>query len=472
MRKIVFYYIVLSIVLISVTRSAPLRVNRQVSPQVKLTGDTLSVHASNAPLQTILTHLTNYGIIVSIDPQINPKISAHLKQKSVQEGLAAILKPLNYVMVWETIERPSGAVHKLSEIQIFKPGEKKRMRPLNNRSDRTVSRSPIDGSVFVKDEILFRIDPDLTQLELERLLNMIGGTLSGSNAALGIYKIKFPEDTDVLSLVDTVSNYPGIAKVEPNYVYAIHTPQETPNAPSITADLSNLSDADDAVPIAILDSGFSEDAGLEDFVLTSFNAINPDASIADSLGHGTQMALVAAGAIPPIGAETSSDSYSPIIPIKAIDDSGVTSSFDIMRSIDFALANGARVMSLSWGTETKSEFLEDAVNYASSKGVIVVASAGNEPTGTPVYPAAYSSVIGVGALGPEGDTWVKSNYGSFVAFNAPGFAVLPVGHKGDPGAYAGTSIAAAYTSNIISNYLSQNPQATFEEIVSALKDRF
>ena len=74
----------------------------------------------------------------------------------------------------------------------------------------------------------------------------------------------------------------------------------------------------------------------------------------------------------------------------------------IMRSIDFALAKGARVMSLSWGAETDSAFLGEAFRYAESKNMIILASAGNEPTGKAIYPAAYSSVIGVGALGPDG----------------------------------------------------------------------
>jgi hypothetical protein len=132
-----------------------------------------------------------------------------------------------------------------------------------------------------------------------------------------------------------------------------------------------------------------------------------------------------------------------------------------MESINFALDNNARVMSLSWGTETNSAFMEKAFEYASAKGMIIVAAAGNEPTGNPVYPAAYRSVIGVGALDPHGRTnWINSNYGSFVAFYAPGFANLPVGHNGEPGVYAGTSISAAYVANSISSFLSQNLSAT------------
>ena len=139
-----------------------------------------------------------------------------------------------------------------------------------------------------------------------------------------------------------------------------------------------------------------------------------------------------------------------------------------MNSIDFALSHGARVLSLSWGSEKRSDFLEAAMDYADSKGLMVVASAGNEPTGKPVYPAAYSSVLGVGAVEKEGRPWQSSNYGDFVTLYAPGFATFPVGYKGDPGVYAGTSISAAFVANLIANVLSRNPDASRREIMGVL----
>jgi hypothetical protein len=98
----------------------------------------------------------------------------------------------------------------------------------------------------------------------------------------------------------------------------------------------------------------------------------------------------------------------------------------------------------------------------------LVAAAGNAPTGNPVYPAAYDHVIGVGALNADGDTWEQSNYGDFVAVLAPGMADLPVGYQGDPGVYAGTSIATAYTARRIAAILSQTPDADRETIVKML----
>jgi subtilisin family serine protease len=225
------------------------------------------------------------------------------------------------------------------------------------------------------------------------------------------------------------------------------------------------------IPVAVVDSGLRADAGLDKFVLAALDALNPDKPISDTGGHGTQMALIAAGVVKPMGIQGESAAQTPIIAIKAFDENGFTSNVLLMESIDFALKNGARVMSLSWGSETKSEILSEVLELADSKGLIIVASAGNEPTGEPHYPAAYAGVIGVGALAPDGKTWEKSNRGEFVDLYAPGFAALPVGYKGDPGIYVGTSISAAFTANRIAGILSKNPKATKEEILETLRKK-
>ena len=214
------------------------------------------------------------------------------------------------------------------------------------------------------------------------------------------------------------------------------------------------------VAVAVLDSGLTT-AGLamEGLVAASFEALNPGDPITDTLGHGTQMALIASGVVSPDGVKGAAEDAVPIIAVKVFDDNGFTSTSAVARAVEFALDRGARVLSLSWGSETRSGFLEYACDYARSRGAVVVASAGNEPSGTPVYPAAFESVIGVGALSPGGGTWEKSNYGEFVSLYAPGFAVFPVGYKGAPGTYAGTSISAAFAARHIAVRLTADPAA-------------
>jgi len=439
--------------------------------EVKIFGDKLSVHANQVPLHSILQHLADQGIKIKIEPQLNPKISASFDDRDLQKGLESILKPLSHVLLWDTIEGPFGSLYKLAEIQIFRPGKKELMKPLGTKFVLPVARNPKDGALFVKDEILLRFKPGISILEVKKLLKRLGATVVDSYPALGIYKIRLAKGSDVPALADQAAAHPGVAKAEPNYVYPVFVPYKSPDSAGFVAGFSNITEPVEGIPIAVLDTGLDLDSGLQDVVLASLDAMNPDKPISDSLGHGTQMAFIAAGVVKPFGANDDVATHNPIISVRAFDDNGFTSSFHMMRSIDFALRKGARVMSLSWGSESRSEFLGNALDRARSKGIIVVASAGNEPTGKPVYPAAYPSVIGVGALSPDGKPWEKSNYGEFVMLSAPGFAALPVGYKGEPGVYAGTSVSAAFVAGRIASYMTRNPGATIEEVLNALKSR-
>ncbi|MCP4106992.1 MAG: S8 family serine peptidase [Desulfobacteraceae bacterium] len=432
----------------------------------------LSLRANRTPLQDILQRMADTGISIQIDPRLNPAVSASFKNRDIQEGLNSILKSVNYVLIWKSVQGESGNIIKLDEIQVFMPGKKELMKPLGKRSVLSIARNPKDGSLFVKGEILLRLKPGADISKIKKFLEQTGGTVTASNPALGIYKIRVPENSDIPAVAEQLSGYPGV-KSEPNYAYPISMPYMNASA-NHDFSLSDIPLPDGKIPIAVLDTGLDTDSVPSEYVLASLDAVNMDTSISDSLGHGTQMALIASGVVEPYGVVPSSVTgeeavRNPVIAIRAFDDNGFTSNYNIMDSVNFALENGARVMSLSWGSETRSDFMEDAMNYANSKGLVIVASAGNEPTGKPRYPAAYESVICVGALNPEGKRWENSNYGDFVNLYAPGFATLPVGYKGDPGAYAGTSISTAYEASRIADYLSKNPEASKQEIYNALQ---
>jgi hypothetical protein len=221
--------------------------------------------------------------------------------------------------------------------------------------------------------------------------------------------------------------------------------------------------------IAVLDSGLMPLYEESTFVKGVFDAISPGAGARDSLGHGTQMSLIAAGLVDPLGVD--SQETSQVLSIRAFDDNGFTSNYSLMRGITHAIENGARVLSLSWGAEHVSPLFATTIQYAVEQGLVVVAAAGNAPTGTPVYPAAYKDVIGVGALTPDGNTWKQSNYGTFVATQTFGVANLPVGHNGEPGVYAGTSISTAYTARLVSAIIDQDPDADLDIILKQLAEK-
>jgi hypothetical protein len=443
--------------------------------KVELHGEHLTLSAQKTPLRTILTELAYQGVIVKLDPQINPLITINYSNRPIEQVFGAILKNASYSMLWESKKNQGESTEiSLTEIQIFKSGRKDLIKQLIPPKNLAIAQHR-DGSYYVKSEILLQLVVGSDVSNLESYLRQYNAAVTQSKIP-GIYRITFPEDVDIQAVIREIKNISSVDSVEPNYAYPIQKPIPY-SIPLQEAELKAgyYDPASDIAPIAILDSGLStSDLDFDKLVISSLDVMNPDVKITDTIGHGTQMALIATGLVEPYGAEgESSKSYNPIIAIKAFDENGYITDFNIMESINFALNNNARVMSLSWGTETNSAFMEKAFQYASAKGMIIVAAAGNEPTGKPVYPAAYPSVIGVGALGPHGTTnWINSNYGSFVAFYAPGFANLPVGHNGDPGVYAGTSISAAYVANSISSFLSQNLSSTKKDVLEFLNTKY
>lgn len=431
-----------------------------LASDLRISGEKISLYAKDEPLQGILRQMARQGISVKIDPQLNPVVSAAFENSDIQKVIDAIVRPYDHVLIWEKPpQKPSGFT--LSEIRIFTTGKQDRMRELVSPRAFSLSKSSKNGAVFVKDEILLRAK---SRAAADKIVRAIAGTITDTHEALGIYKVRLPADSDVPAISDKISSLGG-EQARPDFAYGI--PRSYTSDASLPAEIAKTFRADGKVPVAVLDSGLSPGIGPDGFVMASFDAVNSEPLLSDALGHGTQMALIASGTVKPFGVATENNSQVPLIAIRAMDDNGVTTDFTILKSIDFAMEKGARVMSLSWGSETRSDFLENTLDYAASKGMIIVASAGNEPTGNPVYPAAYSSVIGVGAAYPDGKIWEKSNYGSFVDVSAPGFAAFPVG-SGGPGVYAGTSISAAFTANLIANYLSKYPESSSAEIKAEL----
>jgi thermitase len=435
-------------------------------PVVHIQGDRLTLDVKNQPLATVLEMLADQGIRIRIDPRINPNISANFTNRPIGSAIASLLKSVDYALIWRKDKAATDDEPRLWEIRIFYKGQEALVRPLQKSANLNVVKKG-NGAYHVKDILLLRLAPTMTEAALAALLDRLGATIIDVYAPLGIVRLRLPHGSDVAAIADTIANIAGIRTAEPDYAYPLEGDSpSTGDAGSPSAPPSPSPSAGDTI-VAVMDSGLSADYAGSPYVQSVYDAVSPGAEAGDKLGHGTQMTLIASGAVNPKGA-ADAPGGSPVVAIRAFDDNGFTSTYTLMRGIDHAIQNGARVLSLSWGSETPSSLLESATRYAAAKGLILVAAAGNTPSGNPVYPAAYDSVIGVGALTPDGNAWDQSNFGDFVAVSAPGLADLPVGYKGDPGTYAGTSIATAYTARRVAAILNQNPNADRATILKIL----
>ncbi len=141
--------------------------------------------------------------------------------------------------------------------------------------------------------------------------------------------------------------------------------------------------------------------------------------------HGTMVASVLAGKEGIIGCVPSAT----ILSYPVMDAEGYGSSHNVAQAIVAAVDAGAQIISMSLGFSQGDALLEIAVAYAASKGVLVVASAGNEGSAESgessiLYPAAYSGVLAIGAVNADSQRPEFSSTGTELALVAPGVGLL------------------------------------------------
>ncbi len=114
----------------------------------------------------------------------------------------------------------------------------------------------------------------------------------------------------------------------------------------------------------------------------------------------------------------------------------------------YAADNGASVINCSWGNYNYSHLGEEAVNYAISKNVVVVAAAGNDGINEIFYPARYGNVLAVGATDSSDVVWDASNYGYYVDLMSPGKDIISTGASDGYETASGTSLATPLVSGV------------------------
>jgi subtilisin family serine protease len=156
-----------------------------------------------------------------------------------------------------------------------------------------------------------------------------------------------------------------------------------------------------------------------------------------ALGHGTMIA----GIVHLIAPEAR------IMPLNVFARNGSADTARIVRAIYYAVEHGARVINMSFAATALSPELLRAVNYATRRGVVCVAAAGNQARATMVYPASLANVLGVASTDEADHRSAFSNFGPDVAkVAAPGEGIVTTYLDGAYAAGWGTSFSGAVVS--------------------------
>ncbi len=199
-------------------------------------------------------------------------------------------------------------------------------------------------------------------------------------------------------------------------------------------------------------------------------------ALIDDTGHGTSMAGLIAGKG---GGANNALGIAPeakLLSVRLSENSQGLYVNEAGPGIRWAVDNGAQVINLSFGSQADPlPATVDAVKYALSKNVVVVAAAGNrhENQTDVVSPARLPGVIAVGASGKDGKVIADSVTGPALAVVAPGERMVTTGSKraGDASGYVqptGTSPATAVVSGVVALIRSKYPSLSAADVVNRL----
>ncbi len=159
-----------------------------------------------------------------------------------------------------------------------------------------------------------------------------------------------------------------------------------------------------------------------------------DWQIDEGVGHGTFVSSIIAA--------TTRDTR--IMPVRVLNSDGGGTAEIVARGIRYAADRGAHIINLSLSGPTDEAVLRDAIQYASDKGVLIVAAAASNST-TLGYPAAYPSVIAVGSINQANtiSTFTRANAAAITVF-APGEEIYGLSNLGYGVWMTGNSMATAF----------------------------
>ncbi|MBN1360721.1 MAG: S8 family serine peptidase [Sedimentisphaerales bacterium] len=316
----------------------------------------------------------------------------------------------------------------------------------------------------------------------------------------------FRTERDVRTVCAELRRDAGVEYAQPNYVYHTCAVPNDPKFPDQYAhqliqmpDAWDISTGSRDVVVAVLDTGVDVNhPDLKDNIWTNLNEI-PDNDIDDDEngyvddiqgwnfesdnnqlipggwyeieGHGTWVSGVIAGLGNNGEGVCGVNWRCSIMPLRM---SLELTSDEVAEGLDYATANGADILNMSFGADEfgpeGDPIVKEAIDNAFAQGVLLVASAGNSNTDRALYPAAHYNVMAVSSTNGEDIKTEHSMFGPWVDIAAPGTDIVTTDFDGEYIYTAGTSFSAPYVAAVGALLLSHRPDLTHTEIRAILEN--
>lgn len=223
----------------------------------------------------------------------------------------------------------------------------------------------------------------------------------------------------------------------------------------------------EGVKVAVVDTGIDSDhPDLKGRVAGGYCALSGCKSWKDENSHGTHVSGTIAGALDGKGVAGVAPKAS-LYAVRVLDKNGGGSLISVIKGLIWCGKNNMQVANMSLGSSRGSFFMHWAVKYATKRGVVIIAAAGN--SGSSVgYPASYSETIAVAASDDKDQIAKFSSRGPQVDFIAPGVKVKSSIPGGGYAEYSGTSMATPHVTGLAALAVSRGA-AGLERVHAALK---
>ncbi len=279
--------------------------------------------------------------------------------------------------------------------------------------------------------ILIDFKDDIPVSVLDEQLNAINkkaGKLTSLNSIFSIDEHLYTVEGDS-KLLKTLRNSDlkkYTESIEADYIYHAFIAPNDPdyskqwNLRGINIERAWEENHGEGITVAVIDTGVSKVPDLrETEFVEGYDFVNDRSNAEDDNGHGTHVA----GTI----AQSTNNNYgvagiaykAKIMPLKVLSGTGGGTVGDIAEAIRFAVDNKADVINMSLGGGGETQVMKEAIEYAYSKGVVIVAAAGNADDNSAAYPARFPHVIGVSAVDASGNKAPYSNFGAGIDIAAP-----------------------------------------------------
>ncbi len=338
----------------------------------------------------------------------------------------------------------------------------------------TVSRKgfhlPPPGAPFVPNEVILDVPPSVSESQLNAIAARHAMTRMETQTfrltGRRLFRWRIDGGASVPDMIRGIAGEGQVAGAQPNYLFALAQDQLPQiNGDQYAPDKLNLPEAHrlatgSRVLVAVIDSGI--DASHPDLAGAVVRSFDPAAGDRAPHAHGTGMA----GAIAARRNVLSAAPRVGVLAVRAFDprSGGEGTTFNIIRGIDWAVENGARIVNMSFAGPADPR-LGDVLDRAAKRGVVLIAAAGNAgPNSPPLYPAADRNVIAVTATDIEDRLYTGANRGSHIAVAAPGVEILVPAPGGNYQFTTGTSVAAAHVSGVAALMMERNPKLTPSDV--------